>query len=170
MELWVTLEDREAEVEFHAEDGVLVLDVEGKRIAADFERLPDGEVYSLLIDGKSHEVRVSPSGNGVVVTHDGATIPVEVRHPLEKMLLTVQKEGGMGGVETILAPMPGLIVSLKASAGDRVEAGQAVAVIEATKMQNELFTKHGGIVEQVLTEERQSVSAGTALLKIRPES
>ena len=170
MKFWVTLEDHEAEVEFHADGGTLNLDVEGKKLEADFKRLPDGEVYSLLINGKSHEVRVSPSGSGVEVTHDGSTLPVEVRHPLEKMLQSVHKDDGAGGAETIKAPMPGTIVALTVQSGDHVEAGQAVAVIEAMKMQNELFAKHGGIVEQVVAKERESVGAGAILLTIRPES
>ena len=170
MKFWVTLEDREAEVEFHAEEGTLILEVEGRKIEADFRRLPDGEVYSLLIDGKSHEVRVSPVGTGVEVTHGGATLPVEVRHPLEKLLQRVQRAAGVAGFEAINAPMPGLVVSLKVKVGDRVAAGQAVAVIEAMKMQNELFARHGGVVEQVLVGERESVAAGAALIKIRPES
>jgi len=169
MKFWVTLEGREAEVEFHAADGRLYLDVEGRKIEADFQRLPDGEVYSLLVDGKSHEVRVSPTGSGVDVSHGGSTFPVEVRHPLEKLLQSVQRASGASGAETISAPMPGLVVSLKVKTGDVVAAGQGVAVIEAMKMQNELVAKHGGVVEQVLVAERASVGAGTALIKIRPE-
>ena len=45
MKFWVTLEGHEAEVEFHTEGERLFLDTEGRRIEADFVRLPDGEVY-----------------------------------------------------------------------------------------------------------------------------
>ncbi|MEY4375094.1 MAG: hypothetical protein RL760_1261, partial [Candidatus Eisenbacteria bacterium] len=58
MRLWVTLEGREAEVTFHTEGDRLILETGGRHIEADFVRLPDGEVYSLLIDGRSHVVRV----------------------------------------------------------------------------------------------------------------
>ena len=49
MKLWVTLEGREAEVTFRTEGGRVVLEADRRRIEADFVRLPDGEVYSLLI-------------------------------------------------------------------------------------------------------------------------
>src|SRR6185369_13264323 len=86
MKFWVTLEGREAEVTFHTRGEHLVVEADGRQIEADFVRLPDGEVYSLLIDGRSHVVRVSPAQEGLEVELRGMTIPVEVKHPLEKML------------------------------------------------------------------------------------
>ena len=56
MKFWVTHEGHEAEVEFHVEGDRLWLEVEGKRVEADARRLPDGEVYSLLIAGRSHDL------------------------------------------------------------------------------------------------------------------
>ena len=168
MKLWVTLEDREAEVEFTAEGDRLWLEVEGRRIEADFFRLPDGEVYSLLVNGRSHEVRVSPEGERLAVTIEGATLPVEVRHPLEKVLLAVQRAAGTRAGETVMAPMPGLVVTLRVAPGDTVEPGQAVAVIEAMKMQNDLVARHGGVVSEVLVAERASVRAGQPLIRIAP--
>jgi 3-methylcrotonyl-CoA carboxylase alpha subunit len=167
MKFWVTLEGRDTEVEFHTRGDLLLLEMEGERLEANFHRLPDGEVYSLLLDGRSYEVRVSPTGERLEVTLHGTTVPVEVRHPLEKMLLATQRAGGASGGETILAPMPGLVVAIQVQAGDAVEPGQAVAIVEAMKMQNQLTAKHGGVVSEVLVAERASVSAGQALIKIR---
>src|SRR5689334_17970525 len=97
MKLWVTLKGRDAEVEFHTEGERLVLEVEGRRLEADFHRLPDGEVYSLIVNGRSHEVRVAPAAGAeagpaaLEVTLEGTTFPVEVRHPIEKVLLAVRR-------------------------------------------------------------------------------
>ena len=167
MKFWVTLEDHEAEVEFRTDGERLLLEVDGRRLEADFQRLPDGEVYSLLVDGKSHEVRVTPGANALEVTVRGTRVPVEVRHPLEKILGATLRKGGAGGAETIAAPMPGLVVALRVQPGDVVAAGQAVVVIEAMKMQNELTAQHGGVVSEVLVSERQSVAAGQALMRLR---
>jgi biotin carboxyl carrier protein len=167
MKLWVTLEGREAEVEFKAEDGRLWLELGGERLEADFARLPDGEVYSLLVAGRSHEVRVSVGEGRLDVTLDGASLPVEVRHPLEKALARVRHEGPAGGEETVVAPMPGLVVALRVAPGDRVEPGQPVIVVEAMKMQNELASRTGGVVKDVLVAERAPVAAGQALIRIQ---
>jgi biotin carboxyl carrier protein len=169
MRFWITLDGRDAEVEFHTEGDRLLLEIEGRRIEADFHRLPDGEVYSLIVDGRSHEVRVAPAGGALEVTHQGTVIPVEVRRPIEKVLLQTQRGTKATAGETVSAPMPGLVVALRVAPGDRVEAGQPVVVVEAMKMQNELTARHGGIVSAVLVAERASVSAGQPLVRLRPE-
>jgi biotin carboxyl carrier protein len=170
MKFWITLEGREAEVEFQTEAGKLMLEIEGRTIEADFHRLPDGEVYSLLVNGRSHEVRVSPLGPTLDVTLHGATVPVEVRHPLEKLLQSSPRAGSSGGGETVTAPMPGLVVAFRVKPGDPVEAGQSVCVVEAMKMQNELSARHAGVVSEILVAEKSSVSAGQPLVRIKASS
>lgn len=176
MKLWVTREEESAEVEFHTEGDRLFLTIEGRRLEADFLRLPDGEVYSLLVDGRSYEVRVAPGESvdggqpGLDVSLRGTVLPVEVRHPLEKLLQAQRKAAGAGGGETIAAPMPGLLVAYRVAVGDIVEHGQAVAVVEAMKMQNELTARKGGVVTELLVPEKSSVSAGQALMRLRPNA
>ncbi len=63
------------------------------------------------------------------------------------------------GPAPILAPMPGLIVRISVKAGDTVEAGQGVVVMEAMKMENELRATAAGTVRSV------EVTAGTAVEK-----
>lgn len=169
MKFWVTMQGRDAEVECDARDGKVFAIVGGKRLEADFVRLPDGEVYSLLVDGRSHEVRVSHHGEGLDVTANGLTIPVEVRNPLEKLLL--QQAGGhrKSRGETMVAPMPGVVVAIKVKVGEVVQPGQPVIVVEAMKMQNELAAQTGGLVTEILVTERAAVAAGQAMVKMKPE-
>jgi 3-methylcrotonyl-CoA carboxylase alpha subunit len=168
MKLWVTLDGRDEEVEFRAEGEHLWLAVAGRRLAADFHRLPDGEVYSLLVNGRSYEVRVVQNGAVIEVTHHGTTLPVEVRHPLEKFVQASMRAAGRSAGETITAPMPGIVVAIRVRPGERVEPGQAVAVVEAMKMQNELLAQRGGVVSEVLVAERTTVGAGQVLMKLGP--
>jgi len=170
VKVWVTLEGREAEVTLHTTGGRLVLETDGRHIEADFERLPDGEVYSLLIDGRSHVVRVATTDVGLEVELRGMVIPVEVKHPLEKMLQASGAARGASRGETVSAPMPGVVVAVRVKPGDVVHAGQAVVVVEAMKMQNELAVVHDGVVSAVLVAERAAVSAGQALVRLTPPS
>lgn len=166
MKLWVTLEGRDEEVEFRADGDRLWLEVAGRRLEADFHRLPDGEVYSLLVDGRSYEVRVAAAGSSLEVTRHGDTVPVEVRHPLEKRLQSTRRDAAGGSGETITAPMPGLVVAIRVKRGERVAPGQSVAVVEAMKMQNELVARRGGVVSEVLVAERATVGAGQVLIRL----
>ncbi len=168
MKVWVTMAGRDAEVNFRTEGGRLLLETAGKELHADFVRLPDGEVYSLLVDGRSYEVRVSPEGEVLEVTWQGRTLPVEVKHPLEKMLQQVSGGAARSRGETLVAPMPGAVVAIRVKVGDTVQPGQSVLVLEAMKMQNELTVQHAGVVKEVCVEEKAAVSAGQPLLKIAP--
>jgi len=168
MKLWVTLQGKEAEVEIRTEGGQVFAETDGRRIEADFVRLPDGEVYSLLIDGRSHVVRVAPMGADLEVEVRGHIMPAEVRHPLEKMLLQQTGARARSAVETVHAPMPGVVVAIRVKVGDAVSAGQAIIVVEAMKMQNELTAVHDGVVSEVLVAERTPVSTGQAMIRLKP--
>jgi len=66
---------------------------------------------------------------------------------------------GPVGPAPIVAPMPGLIVRVSVSVGDKVEAGQGIVVMEAMKMENELRATGAGVVKTI------EVAAGTAVEK-----
>jgi 3-methylcrotonyl-CoA carboxylase alpha subunit len=127
-------------------------------------------VYSLIVNGHSHEVRVAPMTDRLEVTLRGSTFPVEVRNPLERILQSTTRAQTATRGETIVAPMPGLVVAVQVKAGDTVTAGQAVAVVEAMKMQNELTARHDGVVMDVLVAPGKSVSAGQPLIRLKPSA
>jgi biotin carboxyl carrier protein len=66
---------------------------------------------------------------------------------------------------TLTSPMPGRIVAISVRAGDRVEPGQLLLVIEAMKMQNELHADAARTVDSVLVNAGDTVERGAALLK-----
>jgi 3-methylcrotonyl-CoA carboxylase alpha subunit len=53
--------------------------------------------------------------------------------------------------------------------GERVEAGHAVVVLEAMKMQNELASDADGIVDRILVSAGDSVAGGAVLVTLKPE-
>lgn len=75
---------------------------------------------------------------------------------------------GGNGPQRVTAPMPGKVVRVLVQAGDRVSERQAVVVIEAMKMENELRAAREGVVSQVLVQPGQSVEAGALLAVITP--
>ncbi len=73
---------------------------------------------------------------------------------------------GPAGPAPIVAPMPGLIVRVSVSVGDRVEAGQGVVVIEAMKMENELRATAAGVVKSVEVGAGMAVEKGALLVAL----
>jgi propionyl-CoA carboxylase alpha chain len=166
MKFWSQLGERELDLEVKVTGTHLDVDADGRALSADVAPLPDGEVYSLLIDGRVHEVAVEEKDGAIFVTLHGQRHKVLVRHPLEKTLREVRHAGPSASGETIESPIPGLVVAIKVKVGDVVAKGQAVAVVEAMKMQNELTAQVGGTVSMVHAEEKQTVEAGAKLVSL----
>ena len=70
--------------------------------------------------------------------------------------------GGMGG-ETINAPLPGTVLDIKVSAGQNVNKGDILFVLEAMKMENEILAAHDGVIASVNVEKGAAVNSGDVL-------
>jgi biotin carboxyl carrier protein len=114
------------------------------------------DVYSVLLEGRSYEVRVQ--GAGLVV--QGQFHAVQVEDPRE-----TKRTGGAHaeGRQTLVAAMPGKVVRVLAREGDTVEAGQGIVVVEAMKMQNEVKSPKPGRIVTMAVAEGTAVSAGATL-------
>ena len=126
--------------------------------------MPEPGVYSVLLDGRSYDARIERTAHATVVIIDGHRFEIQVRDP-RRWSRQSGPEGG-AGLETLTAPMPGKVVRVLAAAGDTVEAGQGILVVEAMKMQNELKTTRSGRVAAIHAREGATVSAGEPLATI----
>ena len=70
------------------------------------------------------------------------------------------------GPVPVVAAMPGKVVQLLVKAGDLVQEGQGVAVIEAMKMQNELKSPKTGKIDKVNVTQNQTINAGEVLVVV----
>lgn len=119
--------------------------------------------FSILVSGQSHQICVVPSSEGPLELQTGGfEFSAEVIDPRS---WSGRRHGGAEaeGRQQIAAPMPGKVVRLLVKAGDAVEAGQGLLVVEAMKMQNEIRSPKRGTVERVLVAEGQAVNAGEVL-------
>lgn len=66
----------------------------------------------------------------------------------------------------VVAPMQGMVLSINVKVGDKVTAGDVVAMIEAMKMRNEIFAPHGGVVKKILAYEGEVLNNGDALMVV----
>jgi biotin carboxyl carrier protein len=72
------------------------------------------------------------------------------------------------GPASLVAPMPGLVVRVLVKAGDWVQPGQGVVVIEAMKMENELRASVAGVVGHVAVSAGNAVEKGAVLIEFEP--
>jgi biotin carboxyl carrier protein len=139
------------------------------RLGDDPERManvekPEPGVYSVLLDGRMYDARVEETPAGLVVVIDGYRFEIEVRDP--RRWSRKDAAHGVEGVQTLAAPMPGKVVRVLVAAGDTVEAGQGLLVVEAMKMQNEMKASRAGRILSVTVKEGATVAAGEVLATI----
>ncbi|HEY6293838.1 MAG TPA: biotin/lipoyl-containing protein [Terriglobia bacterium] len=145
---------------------------------ADWARLGPG-LYSILLEGRSFEVRVTgstrPDGSSGTANGRRGAQDYTVRVGPESFRLTVRDPrsrrrtfdaAGSGGPKEIAAPMPGKIVKVLVQEGDKVTVGQGLLVMEAMKMQNELRAPRAGRIERIYAVENGGVETGAPLVRL----
>lgn len=143
------------------------ISVNGKVVEVDFESVSGQPVYSLIVDGKSHESYVQQGDETWQVLLRGRLFPVKVEDEREKRL---RAAGGAGVAESgeylLRAPMPGLVVTVPVAEGEEVKKGQVLLILESMKMQNELKSPRDGTVGRIRVRAGESVEQKQTLLSI----
>lgn len=139
----------------------------GEVIDADMQQMPDTTMYSIIVDGRSHDVRLN-QGEGVYLVQIGGEI-FEVVVEDERTRRLAGLKGGpaaITGEAVMKAPMPGVVVDVPVREGQVVEKGQIVLVLESMKMQNEFKAPRGGTVHAVRVTPGDKVEQNAVLLII----
>jgi biotin carboxyl carrier protein len=138
---------------------------------AEITELPDGRLLLRLEEGRQICGRASADRAGWVrVTRGGMAWEIGLAEPLRDRIAHAAARGSTPNAdEEIRTLMPGRVVEIAVSAGDRVAAGDLLLVLEAMKMQNEIRTASGGRVLRVEVEPGRPVEAGTLLVVVKSE-
>ncbi len=157
--VWLEIEGKKHKVELPAgtASGVVECAVDGRQTTVDV-RMLEARVMSLVVEGRQY--RCILDGDEVVI--GGQRYGFEVDDPRSLQ----GRRGGSGEVDgprPVKAPMPGRVVRVLVNDGQDVEEGEAIVVIEAMKMQNELRSPKAGRVVRVAVGVGDAVGAGDVL-------
>ena len=143
------------------------ISVDGKVYEVDFESVSGQPVYSLIVNGQSHEAYAAQSEDNWQVLLRGRLYPITVEDEREKRL---RSAGGGGVAETgeflLKAPMPGLVVAIPISEGQTIKKGQVLLILESMKMQNELKSPRDGTLGRVRVRVGETVEQKQTLLSV----
>lgn len=153
-----------------------VIDVDGGAVTVDGERfeshwaaIAGTPLIHLLLGKDSWTVACQQlDGRRWALGAAGERFEVEVQDDRSKQIEALTGQGRKlvaGGV--VKAPMPGLVVRVEVSAGQAVEVGAGLVVVEAMKMENELRASHKAIVEQIHVKAGDRVEKGAHLVTLR---
>ena len=144
-------------------DGPHRIRVNGQVQPCDWVRLADGR-YSLIIDGCVFDLSVAIDGESCMVGGRQGARAVRVVDPRRSH----SESGGAGlsGLQRLCAEMPGKVVRVLVRPGDKVSLDDALLVLEAMKMQNEIRAPKAGTVREIAVEPGRTVGTGTFLLSL----
>jgi len=123
-------------------------------------------VWTGAIDGKAAAVQVRPALNGFALSYRGVETKAYVYTETEAALarlMPAKKKTDTG--KQVLCPMPGLVVSIAVAVGQEVKAGEAVAVVEAMKMENVLRAEIDGTVKKINAKSGDSLAVDAVILE-----
>ncbi|MDR0325773.1 MAG: biotin/lipoyl-binding protein [Oscillospiraceae bacterium] len=130
--------------------------------------------YKVTLNNKVYEVAVEQGEAIMVGVSDAvASPPAPIAAPVAAPAAPVPPAAPVAPAapaasgEVIPAPLPGTVVAIKVAAGDSVKKGQALAVVEAMKMENDVLSPRDGVVGQVLVAKGATVQTGTPLLTLQ---
>jgi biotin carboxyl carrier protein len=164
MKYITTIDDKQFTVEIIDEKHV---SVDGKVYEIDFESVAGQPVFSLIVDGRSHESYIYQGDDNWQVLMRGRLYPVKVEDEREKRL---RAAAGGGVAETgefhLRAPMPGLVVTVPVTEGQSVKRGQVILILESMKMQNELKAPRDGTIGRIRVRAGETVEQKQTLLSM----
>jgi acetyl/propionyl-CoA carboxylase alpha subunit len=143
----------------------------GDVLEVDLAAVSGEPLYSLIVNGESFEGYVYPDDEGWQVLLLGQFYQVLVEDEREKRLRTAPQGFVQSGLEFVLkSPMPGLVISVPGRAGQLVEKGQILILLESMKMQNELRAPYAGKVARLRIKPGESVEQKQILLSLTTSS
>lgn len=134
--------------------------------------------YNITVNGVTYEVIVEEAGSvasAPVAAPAAAPAPVAAPTPAPAAAPAPQaaptpaakpaSTGSEGSIK-VTAPMPGTILKMNVKVGDTIKANDLVCILEAMKMENEIFAAEGGTVQSINAAQGSSVNSGDVIITL----
>ena len=119
--------------------------------------------YTVTVNGKAYGVKLGASS----ATVNGTSYPISVAMGINESAIASTQSAApvavISGSEDVTAPMPGLILRIECKEGQAVKKNQLIMVMEAMKMENEIYAPCDGVIGKMLVTQGQQVVAGDKL-------
>jgi propionyl-CoA carboxylase alpha chain len=143
----------------------------------------NGKTYAIASHSRLNDIRIEGTVNGQAFTaqiergtlknplalqvqHNGTRIEALVMSPRMAELHKLMPYKAPPDLSRfVLSPMPGLLVDVAVQPGQKVQAGERVAVIEAMKMENVLFAAQDGVVKKVVAAKGESLTVDQMIVE-----
>ena len=120
--------------------------------------------YNVTVNGVTYEVLVEEADAAAPAAPAApAAAPKAAAKPAAP---AKPAPSGAQGAIKVTAPIPGTILKMGLKVGDTVKANDLVCILEAMKMENEIFAKEGGVVKSIDAPQGSSVNTGDVIITL----
>lgn len=165
MKYFARIGETDHEIEVEERHGELRVQVDGRELRVDLAA-GQGGVLSLILNGTSYDITAQKLNGEYYVTVQGEAYTVEVEDERSRQLGAVADTRPHHRAGIVQSVMPGMMMQVLVKAGDAVEVGQPLAIMEAMKMENEVRSPLAGTVVTVHAVAGQPVARGDDLFVI----
>ena len=163
----VVVDDEPRDVDFEGGGETLTVtfpDGGGTRVLSKIDWRPGDALFRGELDGRPFSATVARAAEGFIIRHRAARAKVLVLTPTSADLhKRLPKKTPPDTSRMVVAPMPGLVVSMDVSPGEEIKSGQVICVLEAMKMQNIIRAERDGTIKTVGAKAGDSVAADDIL-------
>ena len=166
-EHWVvSLAGQDIPVRITADKQGSTVELQGRKLRVESDWLPGQSLARLSVDGTPLVMKVEPVPSGYRLRVRGADLKTYVRRPRAAELARLMPEKLPPDTSKfLLCPMPGLVVKVNVAAGDEVQEGQALATVEAMKMENILRAERRAVVKSVNAAPGESLKVDDVIME-----
>lgn len=160
------MKDRKFEIEI---DGQSTLKLHASQInEMDLAKNPDGS-YHLLLDQESFRLEflgLRNQGKEYLLKVNGYSMLAKISDPIDQLVSKMGLSNALQNtVSEVKAPMPGLVLKIEVKVGDQVQAGQALFILEAMKMENVIKSPGEVTIAEILIKPGDAVEKGQVLIR-----
>lgn len=120
-----------------------------------------GKNYTLIID------KIDKQQKEITLKINGEKKVLQIEEPIDLLLKNMGLDlKAMQKVESIKAPMPGMVLKILVEPGQQIEKGQGVLILEAMKMENVLKSSAAATVKAIKVTEKSAVEKGAILVEL----
>jgi propionyl-CoA carboxylase alpha subunit len=166
-ELTVLLDGEPHKVSLRPEPGGYAVETGGETCLAASDWRPADKLLHLRVEDRVATVQIDRlPGSAFRLSHAGVTRHAQVLSPrAAKLLLQMPPKVAADTSRSVLSPMPGLLTALVVSEGQEVKAGEALAIVEAMKMENVLRAERDGTVAKLRAKAGDSLAVDQVILE-----
>lgn len=141
---------------------------QGKKVDIKLREDPNGFSYIVWKNKKYMLDIIEKNQNHYTVMINGVWHSFTVETPISlKRRRFLEKQGDSSSTVSIEAPMPGKIIDILVEDGAKVKEGEPIIILEAMKMQNEIYSHVSGIVTSIAVKKNDSVMKDDVLIDIQ---